>query len=440
MSVQTIESPPSPPPVPSYAFPMTFIVAIAFEAVVSLARLGLPTSWVISEKYYLISTGLWACSALLFTMGFGELVRRLSPRQAAGAQMAMISNAVLLGIILAGGVIMYVTTSFSAKAEMIWKVQQYFYLAVALAYAAGLIIAAGGFERVAGAAIGLILISILLAPPPFLSDALYKALGKSYRYVYIFGNLAQLAMQAYLIREAARSSTRDLPAQPTAPFALLGGALRARVIAMFVLIAFTFFAMGGRSLGAMKFAMVAAPLINMGAFLVFAVAALRAGRGLDDKLQVAFAIAGGAAAWCAGVLAIQTPAIYQMIAGSSSYDGERASEVAQALVLAMPIVATISVVIALVAANAHIRKLGHHDAAAAIGPRTTAFVVLMLASVLVQIYVLPKATNAGELAIYGLVAAFAGVASLLVAAGCFKQASEATSTTALPTATVIPPL
>ena len=253
-------------------------------------------------------------------------------------------------------------------------------------------------------------------------------------------SLAQLGLQAYLIREAARSSTRDLPSEPTLPFALLGSALRTRVIAMLVLAALTLFAMGGQSMNAMKFALVAAPLINMIAFIVFAIAALRAGRGLDGRLQVMFALAGGAAAWCAGVLALQTPAIYQMLGGGGdSFSGERNTEMAQALSIAMPLIATLGVVIALAAVGSHVRRIGHHDVAESIVPRTTVFVILMLVSVVVQISFVPKVSSMSELVALGLLAAAAGVAALVVAANIFKRASEATSGMALPTATVLPP-
>ncbi len=422
---------------PSYAMPYAILVALAVETAFVLVRFALPASW-FSEKYFLVSTGIYAASALLFTMGCSELARRLPEKQAVGAQIATIANATFLGLILAGGLVNMAAMSFGGKAELLWTIQSYMYLALYLATAAGLIVAAGGFARVAPAAIALIIVSIALSPPQFISTKIFHALGSSYRYVYAVVGLSQLALQVFLVREAARSSTRALAAEPTAPFVLLGTALRTRVIAMFVLVAFSLFATGGRSLAAMKFAMVAAPVINLAAFLVFAVAALRAGRGLDARAQILFSLAGTAAAWCAGVLSMQTPAIYQMFGGGDSYASERNAEIVQALSIAMPLVATVGVVVALVAVGAHIRRLGHHALAESIAPRTTTFVILMATSVVVQLYLAPKVRSMGELVMIGLLAAAAGVAALLVAAGIFKRASEATSEQSLPTATMLP--
>jgi|GEM_PF-6628003 len=434
MSMQ--EPPASPPPAVSTALPMSLLVAFAIEAAFSLSRLAFPKAWVITEKYWLLSTGINACSALLFTMGCADLVRRLPQRQAMGAQVAMVANAVQLALVLASGVLSFLV--IGEKSELIWKLQGYMYLAVYLTSAVGVIIAAGGFVRVAAPAIALVVLSIVLAPPPFIAGKLYDALGSNVRLVFSVVNITQLGVQLFLLREAARASTRDLPAEPTAPFALLGTALRTRVIAMFVLVAFSLLATGGRSLGAMKFAMVAAPAINMAAFLVFAVAALRAGRGLDARVQILFSLAGGAAAWCAGVLSMQTPAIYQMFGRSDSYGSERNAEMAQALSVAMPLIATFAVVVALVAVGSHIRQLGHHALGESIAPRTTTFVILMATSVVVQLYLAPKVQSMGELVMIGLLAAAAGVAALLVAAGIFKRASDAASLTSLPTATVLP--
>jgi hypothetical protein len=437
MSEQLTESTP-PPQSPSYAIPIAILVAVALEGVLTIVRLAIPADWRISPTYWLISSGGNAAAALLTTMGIAELVRRLPERLAAGARIAMIGSAVFFALSLSNGLMNLVIGMLGEKGELGWKMQSYAYLATSLVICAGVIVAAGGFARVAPTAIALIVLTLVLMPPPFLGPRIYSFLGSSARYVFPLISLAQLVVQTLLIREAARSSTRALPAEPTAPFALLGASLRARVIAMFVLIGFTVFAVGGRSLGMMKVALVGAPLINIAAFIVFAVAAARAARGLETKLQWMFGVATGATAWCAGVLSMQTIAVYQMLKGDSgAWSGERDTEMAQALGITMPLVATVGVVLALLAVGAHLRKLGHQSVSDSIGPRTTTFVVLMLVSVLIQIYGVPKAKSTGEFVMYGLGAAVCGVIALLVAANSFKRASEATSTTALPTATML---
>lgn len=438
MSLQTPDHAPSA--VPSFAIPLSILIAFAIEVAFSVVRVAMPEGYFASEKYFLVITGIYASSALLITMGLGDLVRRLPQRRARGAQTAMIGQAMFLALILAGGLLNLAGTNFGDRIELVWKIQSYGFLAAYLTSAAGLIIAAGGFDRVAAPAIALVVFSVLLAAPPFLARELWDFFGPNYRYVYPLVGVGQLALAMYLIRKAAGWSTRDLPAQPTAPFALLGSALRARVIAMVFLVLFTLFAVGGRSLGAIKVAMVGAPLINMAALIVFAIAALRAGRGLDRKLQLGFNVAGAASAWCAGVLSMQIPALYQMLGGGrESYSSERSAETAQALAIVMPVVATLGVVAALLAVGAHVRRIGHEEIAAAIAPRTTAFVILMLTSVIVQSYLIEKATSRNDLVAIGFIASAAGIAALLVAASTFKRASEATSTTALPTATVLPP-
>ena len=105
----------------------------------------------------------------------------------------------------------------------------------------------------------------------------------------------------------------------------------------------------------------------------------------------------------------------------------------------LPLVATLSIVIALIAAGAYVRAIGHREVADLIGPRTTVVVVLVVVNVLVQVYGVPMVKTLNDLLVMSVLAAIAGVAALLVAARLFQRASEATSTTALPTATVVPP-
>ena len=49
---------------PSYAMPYAILVALAVETAFVLVRFALPASW-FSEKYFLVSTGIYAASALL---------------------------------------------------------------------------------------------------------------------------------------------------------------------------------------------------------------------------------------------------------------------------------------------------------------------------------------------------------------------------------------
>jgi hypothetical protein len=438
MSVQ--HEPPAPP-APSTAIPVAILAALAIEVVFSLSRLAMPIEWLASQRYWLVSTGVYAASALLAMMGFADLVKRLSDRQATGAQIAMIGHGVFLVLALGSGLLSTFGMSLGMeKMELVWKIQSYMYFATTLTTAAGTIVAAGSFDRIALPAVGMLVLSFMIAPPPFLGMTLHDLFGTSTRYVYPLFGVGQLALQVVLVRFAAQSSTRPLPAEPTAPFALLGSALRARVIAMFVVIMFTLFAMGGRSVGAMKVALVGAPIINIIAFVVFSVAALRASRGLTQGLQIAFTAAGAASTWCAGILAMQTPAVYQMLSrGADSFTSERANEMARALPLVMPLVATTAVVLALVAAGTYVRRLGHLNVADSIGPRTTLFVILMATSVAIQIYAVPEVRSMSELLGLSVISVIAGVAALLVAANLFRRASEATSSTALPTATMLSP-
>ncbi len=426
------------PQTPSYGIPIAILVAIGIEVIATLARLALPMPGRLSSTYWLVSSGTYGATALLTAMGLAELVRRLPPQLATGARIAMIGYAVFVAMSLVNGLTTIALMSLGNTAEIVWQVRMYISLATSLAICAGLVVAAGGVARVAPAVIGLVVTTLVLYPPPFLSVRIHELFGASTRYVYPVVGLAHLAAQTFLIREAARSSTYPVYPEPTAPFALLGTSLRARVIATFVLVGFTLFAVGGRSLGLMKVALVGAPIINIAAFVVFAVAAARAAGGLDDKLQWMFGLAAGATAWCASVLAMQTVAVFQMLNGSSdSWLGERNVEMARALGITMPFVATAGVVLALVAVGAHVRKLGHHAVATKIGPHTTMFVVLMIVSVLIQIYGVPKAKSSGELVVFGILSAVAGVIALLTAANVFKSSSEATSSHALPTATVL---
>ncbi|MFN0252014.1 MAG: hypothetical protein ACKV2T_34375 [Kofleriaceae bacterium] len=438
MSMQ--HEPPAQAPAPSVAIPIAILAALAIEVVFSVSRFAMPIEWLISERYWLVSTGVYASSALLAMMGFADLVRRLSDRQAMGARIAMIGHGVFLVLALCSGLVTMLGVTFGGeKMELVWTIQSYLYFATTFATTIGTIVAAGSFDRIAVPAVGMLVLSGMIAPPPFLGMTLHDLFGTSTRYVYPLFGVGQLALQVVLVRFAARTSTRPLPTEPTAPFALLGAALRARVIAMFIVILFTLVAMGGRSIGAMKVALVGAPIINILAFVVFSVAALRATRGLTHGLQIAFTAAGAASTWCAGILSMQTPAIYQMLTQSAdSYTSDRAIEMARALPLVMPLVATAAVVIALVAAGSYVRRIGHQEVADSIGPRTTTFVILMATNVAVQIYAVPKVRSMGELFGLSIVSVIAGVAALLVAANLFKRASDATSTTALPTATALP--
>lgn len=418
--------------------PVSISIAVALHTVFVLFRFVLPVDWWASGRYFLISNGIATCGTLLVAMGLGELALRLPERQAAGARMAMIAYATLAVLSLTSGLVDLISSEMLHHSDTVWKVESYIYFAVYLTAGAGVLLAANAFQRALPLAIVFLVLIVLSVPPAFLGEKLSELFGGKYRYIYVALRVAYLALLFVLAQQAAQSSTRDLPSEPTAPLALMGSALRTRLVAMCVLVMFTVFAMGGRNLAMMKVALVLAPLITIASFMVFAVGALQAGRASGEpKHTVPFAFAGGAAAWCAGVTSLQTPSMFSMLSRSDSYMAERSREMATALSIVLPLVAILSVVIALAAVGSFVRDKGH-AVADSIASRTTAFVLLMLGSVLLQQYAVPKARSVNELLVLSVLATIAGVVALVVAANTFKRAADATSTHALPTATVLP--
>lgn len=423
---------------PSASMPVAAWLALALETVFAIVRIAAPKGW-IGEVYFIVLTGVYVASAALMLMAIGELARRLPEPRAAGARIAMVCSAVFLGLLVASRTIDAVSFKVGQGSPLVWQIQQWIYLALYLGMAVGLWMAAKDSARAMGGVIALVVVSLVMSAPDPFAEKIRTLFGANFRYVFAVLALGQLALQVFLVHEASRASTQALPAEPSRALQLLGTSLRVRVAALFVLVAFTVFAVGGRSLGSMKVAMIGAPLINAAAFLVFSIAALRAGRGLDRNVDLAFGIAGGLAAWCAGVLSAQVPALYEMMSQSGGYASERAERIAQAMSVTLPLLAVTSVVVALVATGTHLRRSGHTDAAATLAPKITTFVILMLGSVLVQVYLLPEARSVGSFVGIGLLAAVAGVGALLVAAGVFQRAAETVETAALPTATLVPP-
>lgn len=428
--------------------PPTLLIALAIE-VVWIFTFGMRALFTDPRDYSialnLASSGMFVVIYVLGIAGFLELAGRTTGRTRIG--LRVVAAGFALGLADMGFWIVFSYVQPHWSIEKIGLVQQWSWFVLNLLPVLGLVIATFDRDRRA-AVIGLVVL-LIADPLPPLAQPMYGWLGDSWKAMIGLENGLRLVevilmfVLARLVADGEPVRARDIA---SSGLRTIASALWLRVIAAVGVSGLTLMLMlgssGEGSMGVLKLAMLSGAVINAISVAMMVRGALAASRGgVVDLPRTPLVLAAGGALWCLGVALHQLPFTYRMLYGDHddfSFSGSHdTQDYAQALALTMPLVATgaIAAVAAGIAGFAGRRGLEQlRDEAQGKG---AGFVGLMLASIAIQAWLLPKADTRASFAMMTIGAAVLALwATVLMARLCALAADSLHAEPGLPTATL----
>jgi hypothetical protein len=428
--------------------PPTLLVALAIE-VVSILVFGIremlasPESWSISIN--LASTGLAVTTYVLGIAGFLELAGRTTGRTRAGLQLAVAGFGLGLANMVFWHVFVYLQPHWDPAT--IGRVQQWGWFAVNLVPVLGVVLASWDRDRRA-AVLGLV--ALLIADPlPPLAQPLYGWIGHSWKAMVGLENglrLVEVIVLFVLACKVAQGEPARAPDTASEGLRTIASALWLRVIAAVSVAGLTMMLMlgapGEGSFGILKLAMLAGAAINAISMLMMTRGALAASSGgVADLPRTPLAIAAAGAVWCLGVALYQLPYLYRMLYGNHddySFGSHDTQGYVQALALTAPLVATGAFAVVAIAISGFAARRGLEQLRAEAQGKGAGFVGLMLASVGIQAWLLPKADGLGTFAAMTVGAALCALSStVMMARLCALAADSLHAEPGLPPAKVV---
>jgi len=248
-----------------------------------------------------------------------------------------------------------------------------------------------------------------------------------------------------LARLVAHGEPARAPETATAGLRTIASALWLRVIAACGVAGLTLLLMLGKpgegAVGVLKLAMISGAVINAISVAMMTRGALAASRsGIADLPRTPLVLAAAAAVWCLGVALSQLPHMYRMLYGDHDEygSGHDSQDYVQALALTVPLVATGAVAAVAAAIGGFASRRGLEQLRSEAQGKGAGFVALMLGSIAVQAWLLPKADSLGSFAFLTLCAAACGLfATVLMARLCTLAADSLHATPGLPSAKVV---
>jgi len=394
-----------------------------------------------APRFELTMRGLTLATEVCALAGMIELSRRLTGIAAAGATVALVGYALELAADVGWTFAMFNTKLW--EHEWIFTANQWAWWIGSTVLLVGIAIAA--WEQIAVAIVTLV-IGLLIYPPPILGKLLYSWMpdGKTgivMQYAMMAARLALMVLAVSTFARRDHVTDRRLAAQGLRGCA---SALWMRIIAACGVVLITAMAAGGarRGEGAVEFlklATMAGAAINIAALVWFATGALRAAASRVAELnRYMLVLAGGASLWGAGVVLGQLPQLYHMLYKPDDVLGRGSHETVEALKLAMPLVVMLGVAILALVIGSFAALRRAEELRVQAQTRGIIFVALLLFSLGIQVWVLPKSESLGSFAFTSLLAAFAAlVGTIVIAKLCMLAADELEKEPGLPAATLI---
>jgi hypothetical protein len=424
--------------------PPTLLVALAIDLVViatSLAMMIGHSSYGGSLRFELALDGADVVSYVLGIAGFVELSRRNTGLAATGLRIAI--GAYVLG--LAMTVFWQACTFFQPHwSEHTWQVvTSWAFFATSFLPTLGLVIATSQRHRRAAVAGAVVL--IVAAPVPPLARLLYgwitgwKASITVQDALHVALTVAILLLSALL---ADGEPTRE-PRSAAYGLRTIGSALWLRVIAAVTVAGLTLMLMMGHAgedaFAILKLAMFSGAIVNALSLVMLTWGALAVMRsGIGDLARWPIVAVAAGATWCLGVAAFQLPYTYRMLYGSDGFGASGAQEHVQALAVAVPLVATGTIAAIAIAIAGFAARRGLEKLRSEAQSKGTAFVVLMLVTVGLQVGMLPKADTLGSFAALTIICAVCSLwATVVIARLCTAAAEAANADPGLPTAKIV---
>jgi len=439
--------------------PPAFVLALLVQGLIVAARLAFLASgstwWMTSASWALTSQGVSFVTLSLLAAGAFDLARRTSSPAADAARIAGIVFTTAVGMSVAGILLHYfqmTRTDGAPPIEVLYDIESYAWSLLMIGGIAALVTAGDGWRRVpALAGVAMVGIVISRAPPVLgtpLYEALYGALGRAgASMVFSLSWLAALGAVAALIAGTEKAEPAEDGPACERGLRRTSSALWIRVIAAALFVAIAMFAMvgrrGGGAASVAKFLMVAGPALNAFALGSFGFGAFTAARsGVRDFSSYALYGAGALSLWAAGAMLTQLPWLYQRFYRDDrgSFGGDHGSRMVETLTLGIPLVAGAGVVALTIAIAGFARRRDLQDLRDQTSARAAAFVVLIIASLVIVQYGLPKARSEGMFLAMSFAAAGAGLCAIaMMAKLCSLAADAVRQAPGLPTATLRPP-
>jgi len=409
------------------ALPPVMIIGLAATVAVSITWLLFAyvdghEKWF--ERIFLALPAAGFAATLLSAAGVYELARRTT----GGARRALtVAAALFVASTVMSLAWSWVFTLWRPEhIETIDKVLRYIDYALDLGALAALVVAAWARQPLAISGGVLVLIS---RPPPPLHDWIATTFrgDKTFSWIHAMLGLLFVAGTAVVAIGAARGTPVMDPPRASKGLHQVGSSLIMRVIAVVVGTGLVLLlALGHAGQGAadiVKLTVMAALVLNALAQLQMTRGALNAaGAELGDLPRWSCAIAAGVAAWTAGVLLIQTPQVYQMLYGKHD---SFSRDSADALSLAMPLAVVFAVASVMLAISTLANRRGDKFLQTQVSGKGIGFVMLMLSSIAIQVWIVPKAESESGLMMMMFCAAGAGLWALMLGGRLCHLAGDA---------------
>jgi hypothetical protein len=200
---------------------------------------------------------------------------------------------------------------------------------------------------------------------------------------------------------------------------------------------------GSGGAGMMKLSLFGGLLVNLVSFVMFGLGAIGVARSAVDGVnRYTAAVAAAASLWCAGVMLEQLPRFYKILYSSDygSWGGSSAEHLT-ALSVALPVIGTLAGAVLAAVITGFARARNHEALTSSAGAAGVGYVLLMLASVGIQSFLLEKATSEGTLIGMMLVAAGCGLAAqVMLAKACRAASTSIDAEPGLPQARINDPI
>ncbi|NVB83215.1 MAG: hypothetical protein HOV81_32885 [Kofleriaceae bacterium] len=404
--------------------------------------LGKSEMW--SPRLGLAGDGVSMACYTLALLGTLELARRSAGQLSKGAKIAAVGFAL--------GLALEIVTTLMNFDLHIWEKKwlrdgfQYAYWLAGVLSVGGLAWAIWKENRVL-AIVGLV-VAVFIDPPPFLGDALFGGVKDFKLALSIDGALriVRVTVMSILAIAASRGITpMDRPAGAEG-LRLAARGMWLRVLVACSIVLLSLMAMGARGGGEglfkmLRFMMMAGACATTIAFAMFGVGVARTAKAsIADLPRYPLVLSAAASLWCCGVELSKLPYIYRMLYKSGDYGGYRDNDYMLAFTLAEPFVAIVAVALVAIAIGKFASERTTIALQSEAQGKGIGIVFMMLASLAIQNWMIPKAQSQGSVMMLMMLAAVAGlIAVVMIAKLCAGGAEEIEREPGLPIASVIPP-
>jgi hypothetical protein len=409
--------------------PPTLLAALGLDILVTAvgALLTLVHSMDSSVRVQLAFNGVDIVTYVLGIAGFVELARRRTGIERTGLHITIGAFALGIATMVFWQIVTFVQPHWS---DHTWTLlSRWGYLPISFLPTFGLVIASSRRNR-RGAAAAFVLL-LVAAPIPPVAQKLYGWIG-GWRAMVTVEDVMHISLAVAMLLLSTLLSDGEParnPEEATSGLRTIASALWLRVIAAVTVTGLTLMLMMGSagegSVGILKLAMFSGAIVNAISFVMLAYGALAAVRSaVPDLPRWPVVAAAAGATWCLGVVAYQLPYTYRLLYGSHDYGfASGPQEYVQALSLAVPLVATGAIAVIAAAIGGFAGRRGLEQLRADAQAKGAGFVGLMLASIAIEAWLLPKAD--------------ALWATVLMARLCATAAESLNADPPLPTAKVI---